>query len=315
MDPVCHTLVGASLGATGLANKTRHGMLTLMVAANLPDIDFVFYFRDDASAYAFRRGITHGIPAILLLPVLLALAIAVLSRRFSSANTGPAVSLRWLIILSLIGVASHPALDWLNNYGMRWLMPMVDRWFYGDTLYIVDGIVWTALIAGLVAARRMNLDKLRWYRQPTTISLAFIVTYISISFAMTQSAEQLALQNTLEDPPDRLLASPVPFKPLERAMIFDYEGEYRFGTVRFGPRPRFEWGEAVIPKGDPEVLERARRTRDGGWFLRWSRFPYSVVDVSGEGTQVQLADARYVREIDEPRLRSFGAISVELTVP
>jgi inner membrane protein len=222
------------------------------------------------------------------------------------------VSLRWLVILSLIGVATHPALDWLNNYGLRWLMPMVDRWFYGDTLYIVDWVVWAALISGLVAARRMDPGKLHWYRQPTSISLAFIVTYISISFAMTQYAERVVLQTTLEDPPHRLLASPVPFNPLERAMIFDYGGEYRFGTARFRPGLHFEWDEETVPKGDPELLERARRTRDGGWFLRWSRFPYAVVDASGDGTQVQLADARYVREIDDPGIRNFGLISLEL---
>jgi inner membrane protein len=42
-------------------------------------------------------------------------------------------------------VLTHPALDWLNNYGMRWLMPFDGRWFYGDALFIVDPWVWLVL--------------------------------------------------------------------------------------------------------------------------------------------------------------------------
>jgi len=304
--------VGASLGATGLAKKTRYGCATLIVAANLPDIDFVLYFFGDARSYAFRRGITHGIPAIILLSLLLALLVAFLSRMSSTSRAGEGVSLRWLAILSMIGVASHPVLDWLNNYGMRWLMPMADRWFYGDTLFIVDLLVWAALITGLVAARRMAHRSLRWFQQPASLALAFIVVYISTSFAMTQVAEQVALESSGDDPPQRLMASPVPLNPLAREMVLDYGTEYRFGTVRFGPRPRFEWDELRVAKGDPAILERARQQRQGRWFLRWARFPYSVVEESGDGTLVRLADARYVREIDEPRLRSFGAISLEL---
>ena len=151
MDPVCHTLVGASLGATGLAKKTRFGMATLLVAANLPDIDAATYGVSATTAYAVRRGVTHGVPALVLFPILLAATVVAIGRLKKPSNRQ--TSFRWLLILSTLGVVSHPSLDWLNNYGMRWLMPIVDRWFYGDTLFIFDGFVWAALIAGLVATR------------------------------------------------------------------------------------------------------------------------------------------------------------------
>ena len=108
LDPICHTLVGASLGATGLENRTRYGCTTLIIAANIPDIDFVFYFWGDARSYAFRRGITHGIPALIILPLLLALAMMILSRINANSRAGPEASFRWLLVLSAIGVATHP---------------------------------------------------------------------------------------------------------------------------------------------------------------------------------------------------------------
>ena len=39
----------------------------------------------------------------------------------------------WLLALAYIGTISHPALDWLNNYGVRLLEPFSSQWFYGDT--------------------------------------------------------------------------------------------------------------------------------------------------------------------------------------
>ena len=42
------------------------------------------------------------------------------------ARVGP------LLLISYLGVLSHVLLDYLNNYGVRLLMPFSDRWFYGD---------------------------------------------------------------------------------------------------------------------------------------------------------------------------------------
>ena len=44
-------------------------------------------------------------------------------------------------------VLGHPLLDWLNTYGVRFLMPFDGTWFYGDALFIIDPGVW--LLAGL----------------------------------------------------------------------------------------------------------------------------------------------------------------------
>ena len=71
MDNLCHTLTGAALGKAGLAERTRFGMATLMVAANLPDID-VGVFLTDTLPVSFRRGWTHGVLAQVTLPIVLA---------------------------------------------------------------------------------------------------------------------------------------------------------------------------------------------------------------------------------------------------
>ena len=63
-------------------------------------------------------------------------------------------------------------------------------------------------------------------------------------------------------------------------------------------------------KGDPSAFESARNLREGRWFLRWARFPYSVVEESEDGTTIYLADARYVRAIDDSS-RGFGVVALK----
>ena len=310
MDPVCHTLVGASLGATGLARRTRFGAATLIVAANLPDVDAITYFSDGAAAYAIRRGVTHGLPALVVLPVLLAAVVTGIARiRPSPARQA---SFHWLLALSAIGVWSHPSLDWLNTYGMRWLMPIVNRWFYGDTLFIIDLVVWLTLMTGLIATWVLRRRPLEWFRRPATLALAFLIAYIGANFMLTRVAMNAALAATHTFPPQRLMASPIPFNPLQREIVLEYDEEYRLGTVYFTPLPRFEGRAEVIAKGDPELLVRARDVITGRQFLSWARFPYTVVEETDSGTVLWVADARYVSDPTQQRLREFGAVRLEL---
>lgn len=154
MDPIAHTLAGATLAQTGLRKLTPLAAATLVIGANLPDIDGVMsFFGSDASLY-YRRGLTHGIVAQLLLPLLLTaliLAFDRLVRRRHRTDLSPARPLQ-IMLLSYIGVISHPLLDWLNTYGVRLLMPFSGRWFYGDTLFIVDAWMWLLMGAAVVLA-------------------------------------------------------------------------------------------------------------------------------------------------------------------
>lgn len=166
MDPLAHTLVGASLAETGLKQKTAWGTLTLMIAANLPDIDGVCMLAGQDASLAGRRGITHGVLAWVVLPVVLATIMHAVAKRVQSKRdmaikpqqpvapftTQPALSFRWLLILSVIGVLSHPLLDWMNSYGVRLLMPFSSTWFYGDALFIIDPVLWLFAGAAVVFA-------------------------------------------------------------------------------------------------------------------------------------------------------------------
>jgi inner membrane protein len=148
MDPIAHTLVGAALAKSGLERKSGFAAAALIVGANLPDIDGITYFVGGDLGLYFRRGWTHGLPAVALWPFVLAGALTLLDRILRRRRA----RFRALLWLSLLAVATHPALDWLNNYGMRWLMPFDERWFYGDAVFIIDPWIWLGLGGALFLA-------------------------------------------------------------------------------------------------------------------------------------------------------------------
>src|SRR5882672_1198976 len=147
MDPVAHTFTGATLAAAGLRRATPLAVAALIMGANAPDVDVFAYVAGPFEAIAFRRGWTHGVLALALWPflitaVLLAWDRWVRRRRDSAAapaRAGP------LLAVTALAVATHPLLDWLNDYGVRWLMPFDGSWYYGDALVVVDPWVWLAL--------------------------------------------------------------------------------------------------------------------------------------------------------------------------
>ncbi len=154
LDPIAHTLAGATLAQTGLKKLTPLATATLLIGANLPDIDGVMsFFGSDTSLY-YRRGITHGILAQMLLPFLLTAGVLAFDRwvrRRRHPECSP-VRPRQILLLAFLSVLSHPFLDWLNTYGVRLLMPFSGRWFYGDTLFIVDAWMWLLMGAATVLA-------------------------------------------------------------------------------------------------------------------------------------------------------------------
>jgi inner membrane protein len=142
MDPFTHTFTGGLLASSGLKKVVPMATAALLIGANLPDIDIFVSLMGDQASIAHRRGWTHGVLAWAVLPVLLTAGLLAYSKfKKTSVSISP-----WALLgISLIAILSHPLLDWLNNYGVRLLMPFDERWFYGDTLFVVDPWMWLML--------------------------------------------------------------------------------------------------------------------------------------------------------------------------
>lgn len=147
MDPIAHALSGASLAAARLRRATPLATSALVLGALVPDIDALVMFADSYASLAHRRGLTHGVLAIVVLPMLVTPLLLLWDRhvRRRRRPDAPPASARVLFAFGALGVTVHLFFDWINNYGIRLLMPFDSRWFYGDALFVIDPWLWLML--------------------------------------------------------------------------------------------------------------------------------------------------------------------------
>jgi inner membrane protein len=302
MDNVTHTLVGLALAESGLKRSTALGTATLVIGANLPDLDALIYaVGTGTEALAFRRGWTHGIFAMVVLPLLLAAGILGWDRLVRRRRPGvphAGVHAGWLLAIAAVGVWSHPLLDWMNVYGVRLLMPFSHHWYYGDALFIIDPWVWAALGVGVLLTRRRDrlaaADAGRgWATRPARVALAAVVAYAIAMAVSARIGARVVERQASSGPVIRTLVAPVFATPFRRDVIRDLGDRYELGRLTLGWRSRYSRMEIRPIGADQPGVGAARGTKAGAEFLRWARYPEFRIERRGDSIRVTLSDARY----------------------
>ena len=147
MDGLTHSLVGLTSAKAGLERLSPFTTTVCILSANAPDIDVVsFFFGGRWVLLQQHRGLTHSILGTLFLGWLIPSILYGAERAFASwRKRPPRIRYRGLLLASLIAAATHPLMDWTNNYGVRPLLPWSGRWFYGDLVFIVDPYLFLVL--------------------------------------------------------------------------------------------------------------------------------------------------------------------------
>ena len=147
MDNLTHSLVGLGLSKAGLERVSPYATTVCLLSANAADADFVaLFFGDRWTLLHHHRGITHSVIGTIAVGILVPLLVAAIGKIIARIRGhGSTIRLPGLMLASLIAAATHPLMDWTNNYGIRPLLPWSGRWFYGDLVYIVDPYIWLLL--------------------------------------------------------------------------------------------------------------------------------------------------------------------------
>lgn len=322
MDNLCHSLAGAAIAQSGFARRLPRATLLGVVAANIPDVDALTYiWADSATAVSFRRGWTHGVFALVVWTVLLSLVFGWWSRRrpgrSETEQAGGLQSPGWTAyaMLAAITVCSHPALDWLNSYGIRLLMPFSDRWFYGDTLFIVDPPLLVLFATGwFLSSRALSTGAPRPHRAARAalaVATVYIVAMKTMSTVTRSATEtQFGLANTAAR---ELMVAPRPLMWLRRDVVVKTAATYdRYPATWRGWQPEIGerlWSDSI--GATPAMESSVRATRDGGRFLHWSRFPYFVPGTGPDAGTVFVGDLRY----SAGTVESWAGIRVRTAMP
>ncbi len=143
MDNLTHSLVGLAAAKAGLERLSPGATVACVLAANAPDLDILAVLGGKWFYLHHHRGITHsfvGTLALALLIPCLFYAVDLLVARIRKRP--PRVRFTGLLIASLIASATHPLMDWTNNYGVRPFLPWSGEWYYGDLVFIIDPWLW-----------------------------------------------------------------------------------------------------------------------------------------------------------------------------
>ncbi len=299
MDPLTHTLTGLAVSRTGLNRWSAHATPILLLAANAPDCDIVTWAAGSAAFLRYHRHITHSffaIPFLALLPVLL---VSLFVRKRLDWKRAYAVS--------LIGVATHPILDSLNVYGVRWFLPFSGEWVRFDLAYIVDLWIWAILLFAVLAPALSKLVSSEIGGRPSggrglaIFALCFVALYCGARYFLHERAINI-LDSRLYDgqAPLRLAAIPGPASPFVWVGLVETRAAYTLYRLNvlgeFDPATGRTFYKAQPGPEETAAAEAAMQTEAFRAFLGFSQYPlwrFTAVEDEQPGIRVEAMDLRF----------------------
>lgn len=300
MDNLTHSLVGLMLARVGLNRLGARATALVIVGANLPDIDLVTAIAGRLRYLEYHRGWTHSFalaPALALLP----LPFWWLSTRKSGAGW-KSIGCAWLAVFG--GILSHLLLDYLNTYGIRFLLPFSNDWYRLDCVYIVDLWIWAILLIGTLAPLLVRLvDSEIGARRGPGRSGAWAILFLLCGFLTLRAVWHAQAAETLESrlydtrAPLRVAALPGPFAPWRWTGVVETDKAWHVIPVdllgEFDPD-----AGRVLMKPEQRLPQEAavRASETGRIFLAFTRLPYwrAVPSPRVEGgTVVRVSDLRF----------------------
>jgi inner membrane protein len=240
-----------------------------------------------------------------------------LARRMGRATLPSAVAPGQVLLLAGISVFTHPVLDSLNTYGVRWLMPFSQRWFYGDTLFIVDPWLWVVLATGFALSGARRRSGRRGWRLPRPARAALMISsgYIAAMALLGLMTRRLAARELTALTGERveaLMAGPAPLTPVNRDVVAAQGGLYRVAEFRWLRQPHIDPASVrSYSRGRPTepAVATASETELGRRFLSWARFPIIETErMPGGATLVHMIDLRYARRPGA----GFGTVTIQV---
>lgn len=307
MDNLTHTLTGLALARAGLDRACPRAAWLIVLAANIPDLDIATRLAGSVAYLNYHRHLTHSLAALPLVALLPVLVLRLFARQLPWRNA---------YLLSLAGAASHLALDGLNHYGVRYLLPFSGRWFRLDSTYVVDAWLLTALLLSVAAPLLSGLvgaeigARKSPSRLPAILALCFLVVYNGgRKLLHDQAVAVLDARIYAGEAPRRVAAFPSPLNPWRwRGVV---EGAGLFMVYDLNLRKEFDPGAGqIFYQPDPTpAIETARRSEAFGALLRFADFPLWTVLPAAEqegAWRVSALDLRFAT----PQQPGFAATAI-----
>ena len=309
LEPVTHLLTGAVLARAGLNRKSAWATTVVVLAAEAPDIDILWYVDGPVNVFQHHRGITHTLVGVPFVAAAVVGLVWLLHRWRTRRGWRPKLPVHWgrLFAFGCIGGLSHILLDFTNAYGVRPFEPFSYRWYAWDIVSIFEPLLWIILGGGLVVPLLFSLineeigARSKGPRGRAGAIVALLLVCGVWWFRDLQHRRALAAldaQMYLGVEPVRVSAYPYETDPFLWYGVVETDGFFaamhvdsRTQEVDRERRMRVYYKPAETP-----VTLAAKGSKMGRAYLDWAAYPYIEVEhlqPPQSGYNIHLFDLRY----------------------
>ena len=319
MEPITHFLTGACLSRAGLNRTTGLATLTMVLAAEAPDLDVLYYFGGTVTGFQHHRGFTHSFLGAPLVAAAVLSGVYAGYRLLQLRGWRPRFAPRWgwLFLYALLGALSHILLDFTNNYGVRPFAPFNPRWYSWDIVFIVDPLILVVLFLGLVVPALLGLiteevgagrKQFRGRGGAIFALVCLVLVFVVRDFQHRRAVNALNAVLYNEEVPIRVSAFPKPLSPFSWNGVVETRNFFVLVPVDSGPVPVDPQDQAIIrykPEETPVTLA-AKRSHLGRVFLDWAEYPFVETETlpAQTGYRVRFQDLRFTSMEGMTRRRS-----------
>jgi len=306
VDPLTHTATGWLLARAGLDRAAPYSTATLLVAANVPSLDWIHLLGGAAGYLEHGRTWSHSIVGAAALGAAVGFGFAQLARR---KNT-PASSAK-LMLLGVLGALSHSLLDWMTASGTQLLWPFNRTWYALDWFPYIDLwlLVAMGLGVGLPALFKLVTEEIgaratrTGARRGAWVALTAFALLAGLRWNLHgEAVAQLEARLYRERTPLRVAAFPMPLNPFHWLGVAETDSTHeRVDVILLGRRGDAEPHTQYKPAAAP-ALDAALATESARSFLAWARFPRATLTPAPGGWEVELDDLRFAGESGQPRM-------------
>lgn len=271
MDPITHTLAGAALAQLGF--KRKAAFWALLISSIAPDLDYITRFWGVDIFLRYHRGITHGILALFLVPLIIAV-IAGFRKGFF-----------YYYFLSFLGYGIHIFMDLTNQYGTRVLSPFDWNAYSLDISFIIDPYISIGLFLCVVLGR-FNRKRAALI---SVITFILFFSYLGGRYYLRNATRDF-LKEKLEANTYKMC--PLPNDFLRWWFIAKSGDEIKVGfadlfTKRICIQDTFTFNDK------DSLIERSKETKFAKNFLYFARYPYPEIKKEGGRTIVMWRELAY----------------------
>jgi inner membrane protein len=159
MDPITHSLAGLTISYLGFRRKAA--IWVLLLSSIAPDFDYITRLWGVDVFLRYHRGITHGILALIVVPVIIGLIF------------GLRKGFLYYFFIAFLGYSAHLFMDLTNQYGTRILAPLDWQQYSLNLTFIIDPYITIGLLISLILCK---------YKKEKSVVIALITVLLFTSY-------------------------------------------------------------------------------------------------------------------------------------